>query len=29
MKITLMEIRCEDGSWMELAEDSVKWLLLI
>jgi len=21
----LMEINCEDGSWMELAEDRVQW----
>ena len=25
----LMEIGCEDGTWIELAQDRVQWLVLV
>ena len=28
-KMNLMEIGCEDGSWMELAQDCVQWWALV
>jgi len=28
-KLDLMEIGCEDGSWMELAQDRVQWWALV
>ena len=28
-KMDLMEIGCEDGRWMELAEDRVQWWALV
>jgi len=29
IKMDLMEIGCEDGSWMELAQDHVQWWALV
>jgi len=25
----LMEVRCDDGRWMELAQDHVKWWVFV
>jgi hypothetical protein len=29
LKMNLREIRCEDGRWMELAQDRVQWQALV
>jgi hypothetical protein len=29
IKVNSSEIRCEDGRWMELAEDHVQWWALV
>jgi hypothetical protein len=29
MRISLREIGCEDGRWIELAQDRVQWLALV